>query len=466
MKNTADIPELILEHLSDAVVLTDSVGRFLYVNPAAEEAFRLPKEKLLGHMPEDLIKDGIYTGSTIMKVLDSKAPSTDIVDHFSHKRLSTSIPVLDDEGNLRHVLTVSRRDDVLNRYMELLEKEADLHSKYHTISRYLSRRSDPGLIWKSMEMESMISELRLVSPTDSTICLVGESGTGKELIAHYIHEHSLRSGEAFIPVNCSAIPPELFESEFFGYSEGAFTGASRSGKYGLVRMANKGTLFLDEIGDLPLSMQTKLLRFLEEREVRAVGSSKSEKVDVRVIAATNRNLDEMLAEGTFRRDLYYRLMIFPIRIPPLRERKADIRPLADYFLDRFGRKFNRDILLEEREYELLEAYNWPGNVRELRNVMERLALLSDRGNALSFLQTALALPEGRKEAAALPEGTGAPVPSGPEKSLEAALQEYQEQYIEEMIRKYEGDLQKAADALGIHRSTLYRKRKYRLKDPL
>ena len=449
--------DLILTNMTDSVALSDAEGRFLYVNPATEKAFGLPKEQLVGKTPADLMREGAYRGpSTIEKVLATGQPMTDIVDHITYRRLSTSIPLLDEAGKIRFVLTSSRADTVLNRYVELLNSEIDLRDRYQKTTTYLSRKDISPIIYTSMKMKQIMAECRGLAAADGSICVSGESGVGKELIACYIHDCSPRAAAPFIPVNCSAVPPELFESEFFGYSPGAFTGAARSGKLGFVHMANKGTLFLDEIGELPLPMQSKLLRFLEDRLVQRVGSTRPEEIDVRIITATNRDLEKMVRDGLFREDLYYRLMVFPIQVPPLRERVEDIAVIADHFVDRFGKKYHKSFTLGAQEHALLASYPWPGNVRELRNVMERFVLLAEEDSAyrtLSSFLSAKVVPEAQAQPTATARSA---VRSG--LTLEEAVSRFQKQYIEDALEANGGNIDAAAHALGIHRSTLYRKR--------
>ena len=216
-----------------------------------------------------------------------------------------------------------------------------------------------------------------VAPLDTTVILFGETGVGKEVFAKYIYQHSARKNKPFIKVNCGAIPANLVESELFGYEKGAFTGADKNGKMGLFELANTGTIFLVEVGELPLDMQVKLLRVLQEQEFERIGGRKPVKVDVRVLAATNRDLEEMVKQKTFRQDLYYRLMIFPVHIPPLRERPDDILPLAQLFLQTLNRKYDFKKYLSPLSAKMMQDYSWPGNIRELRNIIERAVIISN-----------------------------------------------------------------------------------------
>jgi len=235
------------------------------------------------------------------------------------------------------------------------------------------------VIGNSPALEAVLEQVERVAPTDSTVIIQGETGTGKELIAHAIHNLSLRCGRPFIRLNCAAIPLDLLESELFGHEKGAFTGAIAQ-KIGRFELADKGTLFLDEVGDIPPALQPKLLRVLQEQEFERLGSTKTHKVDVRLVAATNRDLIEMVSRGEFRSDLYYRLNVFPILLPPLRERREDIPALVTHFVEVFGRRMGREIEhIPPETMSALSSYPWPGNIRELQNLIERAVILSNNG---------------------------------------------------------------------------------------
>ena len=285
--------------------------------------------------------------------------------------------------------------------------------------------------------------------------IIGESGTGKEIVADLIYHNSDRKGSPFIKVNCAAIPDTLIESEFFGYEAGAFTGASQNGKAGLFEMAQGGILFLDEIGELPLLMQSKLLRILQDKAVRRIGGEKEISVDVRIIAATNRNLKEEMENGSFRSDLYYRLFVVPIEIPPLRKRREDIAPLAHSFLRQFNELYGMKKRLNADAISALESYSWPGNVRELRNVIERLAI-SGAGSDISKFQVQMCL--GNKEDLSV----DMILSDGEETGLEELVDAYEKHIITRYIEKY-GNATEAAKKLQVNKSTISRKmKKYRL----
>jgi transcriptional regulator with GAF, ATPase, and Fis domain len=235
------------------------------------------------------------------------------------------------------------------------------------------------IIGDSPALETVLEQVERVAPTDSTVLIQGETGTGKELIAHAIHNLSSRCGRSFVRLNCAAIPLDLLESELFGHEKGAFTGAIAQ-KIGRFELADKGTLFLDEVGDIPPSLQPKLLRVLQEQEFERLGSTRTHQVDVRLVAATNRDLTEMVNQGEFRSDLYYRLNVFPLQLPPLRERREDIPALVTHFAEIFGRRMSREIeTIPSETMSALSSYHWPGNIRELQNVIERAVILSNEG---------------------------------------------------------------------------------------
>ncbi|HVI07466.1 MAG TPA: sigma 54-interacting transcriptional regulator [Candidatus Binatia bacterium] len=240
-------------------------------------------------------------------------------------------------------------------------------------------RSFERIIGNSPALEAVLEQVERVAPTDSTVLIQGETGTGKELIAHAIHNLSCRSGRPFVRVNCAAIPLDLLESELFGHERGAFTGAI-SQKIGRFELADKGTLFLDEVGDIPGALQPKLLRVLQEQEFERLGSTRTHKVDVRLVAATHRNLHEMVSREQFRSDLYYRLNVFPVMLPPLRARRQDIQPLVMHFVEKFCRRMGREVShVPEDTMTALAGYEWPGNIRELQNLIERAVILSNNG---------------------------------------------------------------------------------------
>jgi DNA-binding NtrC family response regulator len=312
------------------------------------------------------------------------------------------------------------------------------------------------LVGRSRALRDILQAVEKLARTESaTVLMLGESGTGKDLVARAIHARSGRRDRPFLEINCTALPEHLVESELFGHERGAFTDA-RERKKGLAEMADGGTLFLDEIGDMPAGAQVKLLRFLEDARFRRVGGTTDIRVDVRVIAATNRDLDRAVADETFRSDLYYRLKVVPLRIPPLRERPDDIAPLALYFVERLARDLNRDVpTLTPDAISMLEAYAWPGNVRELRNVFERALILEDADEIRPEH-----LPPEIRGAPPAPAGAGPPVGLPPEG---LCIEEVERELIQQAIARTGGNVSRAAQLLGLSRGALrYRLEKYRV----
>lgn len=312
------------------------------------------------------------------------------------------------------------------------------------------------VIGKNVELQNLIKTAKIAALTPATILLRGESGTGKEIFANAIHNASPRRNEKFVKLNCSSIPEELLESELFGYKEGAFTGAQRGGKKGLFQEADGGTLFLDEIGDISPRMQVKLLRALQEREIIPIGSTQSIKIDVRIISATNKPLEEMIENNEFREDLYYRLNLFPLEIPPLRERKEDIKEIVLYLINKHNEFYNRKIKdIETDAVELLMKNDWPGNVRELENVISRALINKNENEEILFLED-IQLAMGKKSERKLNKGTKG-LCLEHLRSLSAALEEVERMCILNAIERCEGDKNKAAFELDIPLRTLYYK---------
>ncbi len=304
------------------------------------------------------------------------------------------------------------------------------------------------IVWASDVMRRVMAQVERVAASETRVCILGETGTGKELIARTLHERSPRAAGPFVTLNCAAVPAELIESELFGHEKGAFTGAAarHTGKF---EQAHKGTLFLDEIGDMPLVMQAKLLRVLEEGEVERVGGDRAIAVDVRVIVATLRNLDELVRDGRFRQDLYHRIYVFPLLVPPLRERAQDIPSLVAHFARQVAEQNGwKEKRCTPEATAALQAYNWPGNVRELRNVVERLLLLSDNEVDLAAVQLALpAASRGARSSVAMP-------PAG---TLAERVESFERETVLAELERHSGRMTETAKALGLERSHLYKK---------
>ena len=353
-------------------------------------------------------------------------------------------------------------------YREISELKDQLaHEKLYLEEEIHSELNFDQIVGNSPTIKHVLQLVQTVAPSDSTVLLLGETGTGKELIARAIHDHSRRNQRAFVRLNCAAIPTGLLESELFGHEKGAFTGAI-SQKVGRLELADQGTLFLDEVGDVPLEIQPKLLRVLQEREFERLGSTRTRKVDVRLVAATNRDLEGMIAEREFRSDLYYRLNVFPIRIPPLRERREDIALLTRYFVQKCARQMQKQIeTIPAAALKALTEWEWPGNVRELQNFIERSVILT-RGKALEVpvaelektskrMAVGSVSPSGREEIVRIVKETISEMDSGVAKSAAKEIDERKREEIERVLAETKGRVggaEGAAARLGINRTTL------------
>lgn len=325
---------------------------------------------------------------------------------------------------------------------------ARLEEENRDLKRRLGRHE---IIWSSPGMREVMSQVERVAPAETRICISGETGTGKELVARALHEKSPRHANAFVSLNCAAVPAELIESELFGHEKGSFTGAA--GRHiGKFEQAHRGSLFLDEIGDMPLPMQAKLLRVLEEGEIERVGGDKPIQVDTRVIVATHRNLEEEVSKGTFREDLYHRIYVFPILLPPLRERREDISVLAEHFAQQFAHQNNwKPKSFSDEAKQALSDYGWPGNVRELRNVVERILLLNSADDVEAGAVRA-ALPQSGQAVASNSNGSGTGVGT-----LANRVEAFERETLLAELRRNRNHMTKTARALGLERSHLYKK---------
>ncbi|MDR0817124.1 MAG: sigma 54-interacting transcriptional regulator [Clostridiales Family XIII bacterium] len=409
---------------------------------------------LIGLNASDI--SGLYNWSPSREAIRTKQPVTGEVDtKYGGKQIVCCYPILDHAGEVEMVVVTAIDKSLVEMYGDALQSPDDTEKLYKITKDFLSisNFSDESIIMESPQMRQVISTAKAVAATDSSVMIVGESGAGKEVVARYIHRHSTRSDRSLVPVNCAAIPHELMESEFFGYVKGAFTGANPQGKIGLFELADGGTIFLDEIGDLPLSMQSKLLRVLESGEVTRLGSTESKTVDVRLIAATNRDLNDLIAHKLFRSDLYFRINVIPITVPSLRDRHDDIIPLAEGILAELNKKYgmNKEFTMQARKSFL--EYDWPGNVRELRNVVERMVVTSQSDEL--YLEERFLEPAHRQDQVS-PGGTGLPPYVG---TLRSFLANVEEDYIRMALKTSNGKVAEAAGMLGIHRSVLYKKLK-------
>ncbi len=442
----------ILECLHDGVAVVDKKGVVVFVNDANNRITGVDRGEILGRdvreaVPHSHLPDVLATGNKLIGVkteVSGKMVISNIVPIMINGRMEGAISVFRD---ISEVLALSRKLEEANSTIEHLYQKLN----------FISDMDSSLIIGKSKEMENAMRLAQKASQVISNVLLLGESGTGKEVFARFIHKHSPRANKPFIAVNCAAIPDGLLESELFGYEEGAFTGAKKGGRPGLFELAHEGTIFLDEIGDMNILLQSKLLRVLQEKEVTRVGGAKNRQIDVRVIAATNKNLPDMVADRSFREDLYYRLEVLKINIPPLRFRKEDIHLFARSALKKMEARINKSISgISPKAMKCLLQYSYPGNVRELENILE-VAGVADEDGIIDVDD----LPD-------VVTGSGSSLKQDKHGSVNLefksfpSLEEAEENLLRSAVDKFRSKAA-IARALNISRSTLYRKlEKYNL----
>lgn len=364
----------ILNNIHDVVLVIDSDTTIVFANEAYARILGVPSEKVLGRR-----LNKIEPSAKTIEVLRTGETSycrRSYLDSLGIEVIGSTFPLYNGKKIIGCVSTFKNINDVveLNRELKQTKGVADYLKEQLEQEEHLPKSFEEYIGQNSRLKETLVLAAK-VAKTDSTVLILGESGVGKEVLASAIHNCSQRKDKPMIKVNCAAIPEDLIESELFGYEEGAFTGAKKGGKLGKFELAHHGTIFLDEIGDMSLNMQAKLLRVLQEKEFDRLGGNKALKVDIRVIAATNRNLESMIEKGTFRSDLYYRLNIVPLKLTPLRERIDDILELAKTFLKQFAREVGHELTLSPQVVRYLQAYDWPGNIRQLKNVLEHASIV-------------------------------------------------------------------------------------------
>ena len=447
----------ILDMVEDGFILIDEKGLICYENEAYGDIIGIPERELVGRSmyevePEALILVVLNTGEPV--ILKNRIFPT------MGCRVDMQIYPLKEDGrvigafSLFHDVTkVAMTQDELPGSARVTPAEGQFGDEY--------KQYPPRVIWRSGVFSRLIEKVTTVSQTDATVMIRGESGVGKEVIARLIHQNSDRADKPMVAVNCAAIPENLIESELFGYEEGAFTGAKKGGKPGKFEQANGGTLFLDEIGDMPYTMQAKVLRAIQEGEVERIGGRDAIPVDVRIITATNQPLEEMVAAHRFRKDLYYRLNVIEITVPPLRERREDILPLANHFLEEYNRKYGKDVRIAPEAYVQLGKYDWPGNVRELQNAIEQLVIITPTGivdDVPLLLEAASRREEAvlSGDAAEAAERTLADIEER-RYSLEDAVERYERDLILRALEACGGDRTAAIKKLGMSSRTFYRR---------
>lgn len=429
-------------------------GEGYEITPASngEIAIKILKTETFDLIISDIKMEPV-DGMQLLKNARQERPDTGIIMLTAYGSVSTAVEAM-KEGAFDYITKPFKLDELLLTVQRALEYHNAIIENKGLKSQLESQTRLENIVAESDKMRKVCQIVERVAPTNTTILIHGESGTGKELIAKALHNNSPRENKNFIPVNCAALPENLLESEMFGHVKGAFTGAT-SNKEGLFEAANHGTLFLDEISAMPMSLQSKLLRVLQDKSIRKVGGNSTIEVDVRVIVASNENLERMIKQGTFREDLYYRLGVITIDLPPLRDRKEDILPIAQHILRKYHKSEGPLPTIVHEAQSVMAHYNWPGNVRELENVLQHaLAFAQENEITLETLPVKIVdAVKGKFESGAIPKN--AEEYKG--KSLKAFLRSKEKEYLMNVIRSMEGDKEKAAKALNISLATLYRK---------
>jgi PAS domain S-box-containing protein len=447
-KDSYEELRLILDESFDQITITDGKGVLLKVSANCKDVFGLNEKEMLGKSIYNLSKKGFFKPSITAEVLKRKERATIIQETAVGKRLLVSgVPIFDKQGEITRVINISKDITEFERMKKQLEENEYVLDWYRDQIKRYEALKEGALVGNSGVMKNIISMIGHICDMDTTVLLLGETGVGKSYIAKTIHKMGKACSQPFVQINCGSMPDNLIESELFGYEEGAFTGAVKKGKKGLLEVAGKGTIFLDEIGEMPMHLQVKLLHVLQERQAYRVGGTKPFDIQARIMSATNKNLKQLIKEGKFREDLYYRLNIVPINIPALRERRDDIPIFIKHFIAKYNIKYCLSKQLSAKSYEILAEYNWPGNIRELENTMERLIVSCDKSiideGYLSDITGNLP-----KYVYELDESI----------SLKEATEEFERQILFKAIEKY-GTTRKVAEALKIDQSTVVKKMK-------
>ena len=441
----------LLESSYDGIWITDHVGKILFANSANAKLLGVPRSELENKTTQELQDEGVFQTSAILEALQTRQQVSRVCNNprTCLTVLATATPVFNEAGDIQYIFNNVRDITALNEMRESLQDKDEIIRQQNSQLETMKLRLGVGTIVANSKAFTQVVELarRAATFDGATVLILGESGTGKEVISELIVNTSPRKDKPYLQINCGAIPENLIESELFGYEKGAFTGADAKGRKGLFEAANGGTVFLDEIGDLPLHMQVKLLRVLQQRRIVRVGGTETVNLDVRIIAATNKDLKQMVKEGRFREDLYYRLNVVPIKIPPLRDRKEDILPLVNHFLTVANRKYHTNKSIYSDTIDVLESYSWPGNVRELENLMENLVITTPgdiirRENLSERLKFST-------ENRGFTEDTEVI-------TLKETVERAEYMAIQKAIRQC-GSIRKAAVALGVDPSTIVRK---------
>ncbi|MGO0060653.1 sigma-54 interaction domain-containing protein [Brevibacillus fluminis] len=439
----------IIEHSIDGIYVVDGNGITVLLNAAYEDMIGYRREQMVGRHVAELAREGFFDQSVSLLVLEQKKSVTMVQKIGGQKKdvLVTGNPVFAADGSIQLVVISVRDITYLNELKRELKKAKTIFQMQNHRYAVEIDGAEQQIVFQSQKMMRIYEKVQQVAPYPTGILLTGPSGAGKEVIANLVHHYSKREQQPFIKVNCGAIPEALLESELFGYEKGAFTGANREGKIGLLELADGGTVMLDEVGEMPMAIQVKLLRVIQEKQIMRIGGIKPRSLDIRIISATNQNLRELVRAGKFREDLYYRLNVVEIQIPPLEERQDDVPLLVHHFFSFFCKQYKVDKQLSDQARELLNSYHWPGNVRELRNTMENLVVSIPSSLIEPYDLPPHIFDQEREEFRSF--------------SLKERVEQFEHRIIQEAIGRH-ASIRQAALQLGVDHSTLLKKMKRRI----
>jgi PAS domain S-box-containing protein len=444
--------EQLFDTLRDGLCISDRNGIIKLVNKKYSEVTGIPREDILGKAVSAMVQNGAFDVVLNPEVVQGKRAVTRVQTLSTGRKLVLEgYPIVDEQGEVAYVATFMRDVTTLSELREQLNAQKELLETFQRINN-----PETGRLPKyprtahSQAMRSLYGEAEAIAASDATVLLLGETGVGKDVLARRIHAASPRAGKAFIKVDCGSIPEHLIETELFGYTAGSFSGASKGGKAGLIEVAHEGTLFLDEIGELPLALQSRLLRVLQDWEVMRVGATVPRRIDVRIIAATNKDLEKEVSKGRFRKDLYYRLKVVVLSIPPLRSRQADIIPLAQSFLAYYAGKYGRTISITPEAEQKLLAHHWPGNVRELENLIQGLVITCKKDSICC-----VDLPIAKVVPREIPP-QGLPPIDLDGRTFKNIMHELEDRVIRAGLERF-GSITEVAKRFQVDRSTIFRK---------
>lgn len=466
--------EGILDILHEGICISNAQGVIIKMNPMYERLAGVTPEVMLGKKVSFLNSEkgvfdvaepnaeqverekGIFMGPVSPLILKSKRPANSVQQTSGgRKNLLHGYPVFNDDGEVELVVTFIRDISHLTLFKEQMAYHKDILGKFRSDIRAVEPElsNTSTFIAASPKIKEVMAQIKKIAPTDTTVLILGDTGVGKGELARQIHAKSKRAGKVFFYADCTSIPESLVESELFGYAPGAFSGAKRGGKPGYFELAAGGTIFLDEIGELSLPMQSKLLRFLQDKEIMQVGSITPKKIDTRIITATNVDIEEAVANGKFRQDLYYRLQVSVLRIPPLLERIEDIQPLAEFFLQRYNNKYKKQLYFSDAAMRLLLKHSWPGNVRELQNMIQGIVIVNE-SNTIDPIDLPRLMPQKQ-----VGRGRAKSVFSDKlhaDRSLKSIMADIEYEILQEALEE-QGSMTKVAKLFQLDRTTVSRK---------